>query len=445
MSNQREDSGNVPETPTTGDTPPPTRSRAKMIALITTGALILGGGTAAGVHHVNATRLNEARDAHAAAQATWDTARDALADALEEAGGPVDQLAALTYDAVDDTGALTVTPASLTLAIDDGREVREDALDVYAVITATQAALDAKASLNLTKAAATDLLENPVTVPIPGNAMRDEYTQAAAAFTAATELTQDALDALTAATEAANQARDTLILARAYNAAIEAGYCLAAAIEYGERVLYESEGYVDDNAVRQNLRDALDAGIALPAPGSSDDVDTLTQAATVAADVRAEISAQVESVRAAVAARQEREEREAREAAEAAARAAEQARQAAARQPARGGGQAPATGGGNRGGSGNAAGTGGGGGATSGGGSGGGNRAPAPSAPAPAPPAPAPPAPAPPAPAPEPAPAGNPWFLRSDGVCRQHSRPNLPSCRGWLGDTTCVSPTPCTP
>ena len=134
-------------------------------------------------------------------------------------------------------------------------------------------------------------------------------------------LVDDGGEPLMVAVQAAQESHDAYLLDQATAAAEQARVDLVAVIETGEQVLADTEGRVDDNAVRQTLRDALDAAIA--ARDAEPEATVASQdAAKTARDAAAGpvVDAQAQ-VTVAVAARDARIEAE-RQAAEEAARKA---------------------------------------------------------------------------------------------------------------------------
>jgi hypothetical protein len=158
--------------------------------------------------------------------------------------------------------------------------------------------------------------------PVQQNGSRAEKT---AALEAATDETEAETAAIVAATTAVVEAQTAWELEQATAGYEAASAELAAALDAGGGVLAGSEGKVADNAVRQALTDAIDAGNALRSAQPAGDVDALTAGAAQLAGATAALSAATSATADAQAAWQAEQDRIAAEQAAAAEAAAAKA------------------------------------------------------------------------------------------------------------------------
>lgn len=155
--------------------------------------------------------------------------------------------------------------------------------------------------------------------PFQPNGSRAEKT---AALDAATDETEAETAAIVAATTTVVEAQAAWELEKATAGYEAASAELAAALDAGGGVLTGSEGKVADNAVRQALTDAIDAGNALRSAQPAADVDALTAGAAQLAEATAVLSEAASATTNAQAAWEAEQERIAAEQAAAAAEAA---------------------------------------------------------------------------------------------------------------------------
>lgn len=249
---------------------PTSRPRRTRIVLAATlaGVLVLGGGGGVAYAQWNSgqnEQLAAARSAYSAADEANDEARAAASVALEASDGRVadDQVRVDLESAISSRGAFHTNPPWS----DGSRAAKTAALDSATEVTEAE--------------------------------------------------TAEIVDATTAVVEA--QAAWELEQATAGYEAADAE--LAAALDAGAGVLAGSEGKVADNAVRQVLTDAIDAGNALRSAQPADNVDALAAGTEQLAEATSALTVATASTTEAQAAWQAEQDRIAAERAAAAAAA----------------------------------------------------------------------------------------------------------------------------
>lgn len=228
----------------------PSRTKAKVIAAVVAGALILGAG--GGVLFVQKQRAAEAVAA----------ARAELSGELSEA------------DALRLRGA-----ASITAATD-------------AMLTSGDRVADESVRTELDVARASLRESQPATLAaLPLAAGLDEVEAVAAKALAANLSYAALIDAVDAQTKVVNDAVASWELAQAITTYDQAGTDLQGAIDAATAVQTGSEGKVTDNAVRQSLADALVAAQGAQVAADLNDLAAVTAAITVRTDARTALDA----------------------------------------------------------------------------------------------------------------------------------------------------------
>ncbi len=251
------------------------RSRRTRIVVTAVGTALIAGAAGGAIAYVAHRNEAERKEAVASAQAQYAAAVAAEAE-QDAAQAPAAEL-------------LTATESQVA---DDGTRVR------------LEAAIRTAGATDVPDAATAD----DATTEVAHGALGAAATATEAITTATAEL-NDAVAAVTAS-------HDRYLLDQATQRVRDAKAAARSAVDAGEQTLTKSEGRVDDNAVRQALRDELDKVVALVAAPDEGTVQALGAQAAALNEAAGTVAPAQTAVTDAVRARDHRI------AAEAAARAA---------------------------------------------------------------------------------------------------------------------------